>query len=64
MAIAEERSTVRPSSKSSGPSENALLAILTCAFLLFNILIGTMVHRALPNEPDGQRAQVIVSHGH
>lgn len=63
MAIAEERSTIRWSSKRRGPSENALLAILTCAFLLFNILFGMTAHRALPNQPGGQRSEVIVSHG-
>jgi hypothetical protein len=63
MAIAERRSTIKPSLKVLGPSENAVLAILAGALLLLNILVGVMVHRALPNEPRAQTEEVIVSHG-
>jgi hypothetical protein len=62
-AIIENPSPVRRSSKSPGPSENTTLAILAGALLLLNILVCMIMHRALPNKPGGQRAEVIVSRG-
>jgi hypothetical protein len=62
MALAERRFPVRRTSK-GGPHENTLLAILACGFLLFNILVGVMVHRALPNDSRVQTEEVILSHG-
>jgi hypothetical protein len=63
MAIAERRSTVKPSLKVPGPIEDALLTLLVCVLLLLNILVGVMVHRALPNEPRAQSEEIIISHG-
>ena len=63
MALAERHPPSSRLSKSPGRSENALLGSLVCALLLFNVLVGVMVHRALPDEPDVQSAEVIVSHG-
>jgi hypothetical protein len=63
MAIAERRSTVKRSLNIRAPSENALLATVACAFLLLHILVGVMVHRALPNEPRAPTEEIIVSRG-
>jgi hypothetical protein len=57
MSLAERRFP------KGGPSENRQLAILACGLLLFNILVGVMVHRALPNDSRVQTAEVILSHG-
>lgn len=62
MAIAEGHSSCR-SSKSGGRSERAFLGVLVCGLLLINILVGVMVHRALPDQPDVQSAEVIISQG-
>jgi hypothetical protein len=61
MTLAERHSPGRRSSKSPQTIEDALLAIIAGAFLLFNILVGVMVHRALPTESGG--AETIVLHG-
>jgi hypothetical protein len=63
MAIAERPFMVKRSLNIRGPSENTRLAFLACGLLLFNILIGVMVHRALPNDSRAQAAEVILSHG-
>jgi hypothetical protein len=62
MSLAERRSPVRQSSM-GGPSENKYLAILACGLLLFNIVVGVIVHRALPQESRVQSAEIILSHG-
>jgi len=63
MGFAENRSLVRGSSKSAGPSENARLATLACAVLLLNIVVGVTVHRALPHGSAAQTEEIMVSHG-
>lgn len=63
MALAEGHSSSSRSSKNGGRSQKVFLGSLACALLLFNILVGVMVHRALPDEPDVQSAEMMVSHG-
>jgi hypothetical protein len=59
MPIAE-----RPSpSKASGAIESTVLTIVACGFLLFNLLVGVFVHRALPGNPSIQKEAILVSLG-
>jgi hypothetical protein len=63
MSIAERRSSTKPSFRIPVPSENAVLATVAFALLLFHILGATMMYRALPNEPVARLKEAIASYG-
>ena len=63
MSIAERPSSAKSSIKIPAPSENVLVVIVACAFLGFNILVGMMVHNALPAEPVQQLEHALASYG-
>jgi hypothetical protein len=63
MSIAERPSPAKSSFKIPAPSENVLLVIVACAFLGFHVLVGMMVHSALPNEPVQQLEHKLAWYG-
>lgn len=63
MSIADRSSSRRRYVKIPRPSENVLLTIIAGAILVFHIVGGVMVQRALPDKPVAQLDQALASYG-
>jgi hypothetical protein len=62
MSIAE-RSWSTKRSRIPAPSENRRLAVIAFAFLIFHVLLGTWVHRALPDDPSARQKASVAFYG-
>jgi hypothetical protein len=55
VSIAQRSSSTGRSFRIPAPSTNPRLAIIALGFLVFHVLLGTWMHRALPGAPAAQQ---------
>jgi hypothetical protein len=63
LSIAERSSPIERSFRIPAPSTNPRLAIIALAFLVFHVLLGTWMHRALPDAPAAQQKASMAFYG-